>query len=1605
MQKTDLNIAPYYDDFNPNNRYHRILFRPRTVQTRELTQSQTILQDQIEKFAGHIFKEGSMVIPGGFTISHKDLSISFVVKSGTNLSSIKTASEGGQLTVMTRTTGVKMKVEDYIDAVGSDDTYIMGTYDTPGNGNERKDILNGEEIVFVETSVLGSEREIGYGVVRSSGQGTIAKVNQGVYFVHGFFVEVDAQTHVVSKTTRSSNARVGFDVIETIVTSDEDPSLLSNAAGTPNERAPGADRLRIELKLNHVGLNTTKVNFVDLARVESGKIITPRVDNQYSLIQDSLARRTYEESGDYTVEPHEIEIREHLLVNNNEGVYTAELGGDSTKMAIVLKPGISYVRGYRVANGTDHVLSIDKGRDTAYTNNSVASGQYGGYIIANGTDETMKGVPFSDPNANWKVLDASDQIMGDIRTVAVNWTGAEWHIYVRSVELTGGYNLSNAKKIRCMDGGNIAFEAEVKSKGIVEANKQIKIFKLPAEGIKTLSPQGSSDTTYTVVKDFEMTVDGSGNGTVNAPSGSVFSPQTVNYYVSKKDGSSGKIDAVVTLAGTPLGSSLSINVSGVANDVARVIAPVIKLQPQPRTKTLIEVTERVTIGTSTVESTFANLGNTDGFSITSVVDSNNKDVTTNYRLDNGHKDTHYDYAKLVSLVGPQKGVVLDVTYKYFQHGSGDYFTVDSYTSVSYDEIPAHQASDGTVYALHDCIDFRRSVRNGVIDSGDIIQANTTIRSDIEYYLGRVDTVYASSEGGFGVARGISAAKPKRPILPNNSMRLYDLQIPAYTFDVNNVLYYAQNNERFTMRDIGKLKDRIENLEEVTTLNALEQNAVNTQVIDPTTGLNRFKNGVFADPMKDGRLMDTSSEELNLSIMVDHVEPREITNALGMVRSAGAIEIDKMVMAPYTVENSISQPIATSFINVNPYASYSWLGSIKLDPSRDFWFDDIEKEPVVTNQVIDNRGTIHAGRFLHSQSKLSAWSSLQKQKELGMNQSGLLREVKYVTVSFTDTVKTIEGETKVLSSEVIPYMREIAISFKASGMRPNSRLWAWFNGVEVSSHCQPLGKDKGTPIVTNVNGEVEGVFYVPNTDSQRFRTGKGNFGLSDSQESVNDPDKITTSAVAGFESGGKRTVTQKEVLQIRTLGYTTREDIEYKRYDPVCQSFVVPSAGGEFISGVEVFFKTKAKNIPVTMEIRTMENGLPTHKVIARKSLNPSEVLVSDIATAGTTFNFGYPVFLEPEREYCFVVLANTQEYHVWYGKMGETVVNTTSTKLTKQPHTGVMFVSANGSTWTPMQDADMKFNLKRCVFTEGTTDVVFKSNAGSNSVRLHPTALSVESGNNFVKVNYPIHGLKQGDIVSITGAVSGGYGIPEEEINKTHTVYEVIDANNFKVLTTTEANADGVINAPRVDVRGRHMFSSLVVDAEVLAVGDTKVTWKVRYKKHDTRAFTPWFDYRLEDVAYLSEEGTFYNEVDMELKATLHVNRYQTPQIDMHGFTTVLLNREVDVSAVTFKYVTQDLYFNNPSTGLKMYTGALLPANSNMKLFVKLLREGDVSSQVAWQEVSPTFPIMNDGNVVNEYQYSHDDSNTFSGVKIKIEVTGERTNYPMIRDFRGMAVA
>ena len=158
------------------------------------------------------------------------------------------------------------------------------------------------------------------------------------------------------------------------------------------------------------------------------------------------------------------------------------------------------------------------------------------------------------------------------------------------------------------------------------------------------------------------------------------------------------------------------------------------------------------------------------------------------------------------------------------------------------------------------------------------------------------------------------------------------------------------------------------------------------------------------------------------------------------------------------------------------------------------------------------------------------------------------------------------------------------------------------------------------------------------------------------------------------------------------------------FDPLAQSFTTDETGA-FVTGVDLFFGNKDENEKLTVEIRTMELGLPTNILVqdyARVVLNPNDINISSNAELPTRVKFPSPVYLEPETEYAIVLLAPTTNlYEAWIAQMGERTVNTQSLPdaesvvVTRQYVGGSLFKSQNGTIWTPSQFEDLKFKFAK----------------------------------------------------------------------------------------------------------------------------------------------------------------------------------------------------------------------------------------------------------------------------------------------------------------------
>jgi hypothetical protein len=327
------NINPYNDDFVQNaldNNYMRIMFKPgRAVQTRELTQIQSILQNQIKQFGDHVFQDGSPVIGGNLTLDNKTTFIK-LLETFEN-TDIEVEEFNG--TVIRNTSGtVQAKV-------------LATHFPTDGIPTLMVRYITGNEFIDGDTiTIAGTTTRAQLIASNSTGFGTIVSINEGVFYADGFFVQVGNQTTVVSAYSTSANVKIGLEINEEFIDSDIDATLLDPAQESFNYQAPGADRYQFSLILSTRPIDTVidESKFFELMRVENGAVTKQVKYPIYAELEKTLARRTFDESGDYTVKP----FRASLLD-----------GTDANNYTISVEPGKAYVKGFEFE--TIGTLKID----------------------------------------------------------------------------------------------------------------------------------------------------------------------------------------------------------------------------------------------------------------------------------------------------------------------------------------------------------------------------------------------------------------------------------------------------------------------------------------------------------------------------------------------------------------------------------------------------------------------------------------------------------------------------------------------------------------------------------------------------------------------------------------------------------------------------------------------------------------------------------------------------------------------------------------------------------------------------------------------------------------------------------------------------------------------------------------------------------------------------------------------------------------------------------------------------------------------------------------------------------------------------------------------
>jgi hypothetical protein len=412
-QKTNLNAAPYFDDFNAENNYHRVLFRPGfAIQARELTQLQSALQHQIASHGSHIFREGAMVVPGqGIIQSYNSLKLTSTFASET-IDPSQYYNATTPVTLTGATTGVTAKVIGYKAATTTDQPLLYLSYIRSGTDFITSVFADGEnlsanvsithstasyaiDVASVTTYTSAYSVAAGSSVAQlASSEGPAARVGQayviesGIYYVRGFFVNNLAETLVFSNYSQDYTGTIGFKITETILTPESNTDLLDNSTGASNYAAKGAHRLNISVSLlASTIVPVVETDFISLVSLKNGNSQTITRSTPYSFLADEFARRTNDESGSYTVRPFTFTTDESVSVDNVAGRYTAGATTDdgniasSSLLSFIVSSGKAYIKGYEIEKTQSTIKDLNKARDFDTVNAGISTFDVGNYAF------------------------------------------------------------------------------------------------------------------------------------------------------------------------------------------------------------------------------------------------------------------------------------------------------------------------------------------------------------------------------------------------------------------------------------------------------------------------------------------------------------------------------------------------------------------------------------------------------------------------------------------------------------------------------------------------------------------------------------------------------------------------------------------------------------------------------------------------------------------------------------------------------------------------------------------------------------------------------------------------------------------------------------------------------------------------------------------------------------------------------------------------------------------------------------------------------------------------------------------------------------------------
>ena len=871
--------VPYYDDYDENKKFLRIMSRPGfPLQAREITQLQTILQNQIERLGDHFFEEGAVVRGGEITESS-----SIAVRldnTGTIFTEEQLKSFLGK--TIRNNSGVQATIVAYADrsTTYQDDGYqiFFANYTTGSNFSAGETLTIQETLPVIEVSIKSNNTNEPPAIAQAS---NIVSIAEGFFYADGFLLKSDAGTIAASSSTATSaggaiyrdyvnpSTSVGFRIEREIVTADQDETLKDPSFGFYNFNSPGADRYKVELKLDQIPLTeTNRESFFELVRIDQGNTTKQVRYTDYAIFEETLARRTYDESGHYTVSPFQVTTLTHqdAFGTENEDFH-----------AIQISSGKAYVNGYEFetivpsyfpierANGEDHqetlrVVTLN----TPSKNYVTIEAEFNAWGPVTDTDRDM----FTNQraaNIERRNEDGTFETIGtcNIRTIQEMAIGAnedynevrgEFRLFLFNIRMNEGKRFKDLTDISVQDGTVGSDDNKTNRFRLSEPNLDVllknpgssrQIFKAPIGSGLIKTNRDDLPSQFIVKKPYNFEMSGS-SATVTSEFPFLDSNYTnyVVYYGNNASGAGATMLRVgvdlnlqinnnaspktLTIS-IPSGSIAQPNGQGTVIATQRWVSESTNPENNIRTKTLVE-TELTTpslggeVGSD--DETIVVLDHADVYEVTSITDEFG-DVTDRFDLDVNHTNEAYYNSRLILKAGFTCGTDADtgklklntVSYKRFSHAGNGPFTVDSYPitdNFTYDDIPVFTDTEtGEKYSLADAFDFRPvavSDENARFDNGSgepqvVAMPSPAFGSFVSYvhYMPRIDKLVIDSDRTFKLIQGIPSNTPVAPQTQVTQMTLGEFKVPAYTVSPDDIKYRHIDNQRTTMSGINEIE--------------------------------------------------------------------------------------------------------------------------------------------------------------------------------------------------------------------------------------------------------------------------------------------------------------------------------------------------------------------------------------------------------------------------------------------------------------------------------------------------------------------------------------------------------------------------------------------------------------------------------------------------------------------------------------------------------------------------------------------------------------------------------------------------------------------------------